>query len=216
MRISRLEFFSLLSYSTRGTSPKELDSKTWRNAVKNDLFVSNNSDSKLTSELIADEIAKNSTVSPFNDYFKPDVILVPIPRSTLMQPGTLWVPKRLASALSARNLGKIFECLERATPLPRTSKSNAADRPKAVDHYNTMSVQTILSEPSEILLVDDVVTRGATAIGAANRLTEAFPNARIRLFAALRAVSPPDIFKNIYDPRLGIIDLRGDQTYRRP
>jgi hypothetical protein len=54
MHLSKLDFFSLLSYSTRGTSDAELDSKTWRNAVKNDQFVSVNSGSKLTSELIAD------------------------------------------------------------------------------------------------------------------------------------------------------------------
>ncbi|MEM3025632.1 MAG: phosphoribosyltransferase [Candidatus Nitrosotenuis sp.] len=184
--------------------------------MKNDQFVQINSDSKLTSDLIADWIAKNSTVPPFNDYFKPNVILVPVPKSTLMQSGTLWVPRRVANALATRNLGKSFECLERVIPLPRASTSTPANRPKAIDHYNSMRVQTILSEPSEILLVDDVVTRGATAVGAANRLIEAFPNARIRLFVALRAVSPPDIFKEIYDPCLGIIELRGDQTYRRP
>ncbi|MEM2785349.1 MAG: phosphoribosyltransferase [Candidatus Nitrosotenuis sp.] len=216
MHLSKLEFFSLLSYSTRGTSDAEQGSKTWRNAVKNDQFVQINSDSKLTSDLIADWIAKNSTVPPFNDYFKPNVILVPVPKSTLMQSGTLWVPRRVANALATRNLGKSFECLERVIPLPRASTSTPANRPKAIDHYNSMRVQTILSEPSEILLVDDVVTRGATAVGAANRLIEAFPNARIRLFVALRAVSPPDIFKEIYDPCLGIIELRGDQTYRRP
>lgn len=216
MHLSKLEFFSLLSYSTRGTSDAEQGSKTWRNAVKNDQFVQINSDSKLTSDLIADWIAKNSTMPPFNDYFKPNMVLVPVPKSTLMQSGTLWVPRRVANALAARNLGKSFECLERIIPLPRASTSTPANRPKAIDHYNSMRVQTILSEPSEILLVDDVVTRGATAVGAANRLIEAFPNTRIRLFAALRAVSPPDIFKEIYDPRLGIIELKGDQTYRRP
>lgn len=214
MRLSKIEFFSLLSYSIRGTSDAEQGSKTWRNAVKNDQFVQINSDSKLTSDLIADWIARNANTPPFSDYFKPDVVLVPIPRSTLMQQGTLWVPQRLANALAARNLGKSFECLERVAPLPKSSTSTPANRPKAIDHYNTMRVQTILSESSEILLVDDVVTRGATSMGAANRLIEAFPNVRIRLFAALRAVSPPDVFKEIYDPRVGTIELRGDQTYR--
>lgn len=131
-----------------------------------------------------------------------------------MQQGTLWVPQRLANVLAARNLGKSFECLKRVTPLHKSSASTPANRPKAIDHYNTMKVQTILSESSEILLVDDVVTRGATAMGAANRLDEAFPNVLMRLFAALRAVSPPDVFKKIYDPRVGTIELRGDQTYR--
>jgi len=50
MHLSKIEFFSLLSYSTHGTSDAEQDSKTWRNAVKNDQFVQINSDSKLTSD----------------------------------------------------------------------------------------------------------------------------------------------------------------------
>ena len=48
-------------------------------------------------------------------------------------------------------------------------------RPTAEQHYESISVQGILSEPEEILLVDDVVTRGVTLLGCANRLADAFP-----------------------------------------
>jgi phosphoribosylpyrophosphate synthetase len=50
-----------------------------------------------------------------------------------------------------------------------------------------MQVQKVLSEPSNILLVDDIITRGATLLGAASRLAEAFPKAEIRAFAVMRA-----------------------------
>ena len=80
-----------------------------------------------------------------------------------------------------------------------------------------MSVTGILSKPDEIILVDDVVTRGATLLDAANRLADAFPETPIRAFAAMRTISNPEEFNELYDPCVGTIDLResGD-TLRRP
>jgi phosphoribosylpyrophosphate synthetase len=71
-------------------------------------------------------------------------------------------------------------------------------------------------EPKEILLVDDVVTRGATIVGAANKLHDAFPGARIRAFAAMRTISPPQTFSQIVCPCVGKIMLNGQDTRRRP
>ncbi|MDA4132801.1 MAG: phosphoribosyltransferase, partial [Thaumarchaeota archaeon] len=70
----------------------------------------------------------------------------------------------------------------------------------------------------ELLLVDDIVTRGATLLGAANRLAEAFPDARIRGFAAMRTVSNPSDFVDAYQPCTGTIryrEMTGD-SLRRP
>ena len=66
------------------------------------------------------------------------------------------------------------------------------------------------------MLVDDVVTRGATLIGAASRLVEVFPHARVRAFAILRTVSNTDQLAQIVDPVVGRITLRDGETYREP
>jgi orotate phosphoribosyltransferase len=89
-----------------------------------------------------------------------------------MKAGTLWVPQRIANTMVQNGFGKaVVECLERIHRLPKSATSKASDRPKAIDHYNSFGIQKILSEePKEILLVDDVITRGATMLGAANRL----------------------------------------------
>lgn len=216
MRLSKLEFASLLSYSTKGTSDQELNSKNWRNIIKNDHYVSSKSETLLASNLVAELIAQNIHKLDFADFFSTNTLLVPIPSSSLLKSGSLWVPQRLAVALSQKGLGKTNDCLIRTKPLPRASTSLAENRPKAIDHFNTLAVNAILSNPSEILLVDDVITRGATSLGAANRLAEAFPNAKIRVFVAMRAVSPPDKFVDVYDPRKGIVELVGSNTYRRP
>ncbi|MDG7031901.1 MAG: phosphoribosyltransferase, partial [Nitrososphaerota archaeon] len=70
-----------------------------------------------------------------------------------------------------------------------------------------MEVQGRLSEPESVLLIDDIITRGATLLGAANRLADAFPNARISAFAAMRTVSNPDEFQREYDPQMGNVRL---------
>jgi predicted amidophosphoribosyltransferase len=137
-----------------------------------------------------------------------------------MKEDTMWVPQRLAEALSKEGLGiaiKIF--LERVVALRKSATSH--DKPTAIEHYNSLHVRTqkTLSEPKEILLIDDIVTRGATILGAANRLKEAFPKSSIRAFAAMRTMTPPyAYFKSIYDPCEGNIETQddGQNTLRKP
>jgi len=55
-------------------------------------------------------------------------------------------------------------------------------------------------------------------IGAANRLLEGFPTARISAFAAMRTVSGWMEFSNVYDPQIGSIEYRegSNDCIRRP
>lgn len=75
----------------------------------------------------------------------------------------------------------------------------------------------------EIVMIDDVITVGSTALGGAHRLAEAFPDARIRVFAAVRALANPGDFSNILAPRVGSIrqygmgaQINGVRVDRRP
>lgn len=215
MNLSRIEFGSLLSYSPRCNSETAQRSRTTRTALKDDQVVSN--PPILMSDFVGNVIRDNITNLPFAHFFETNPILVPIPRSSLMQSGTLWVPQRLAKALVRRGLGKdVEECLKRTTPLRKSATSLASDRPKTFEHCNSMEVQKVFPEPLEILLIDDIVTRGAAVLGAANKLAEAFPAARIRALAAMRTISPPDIFTDIMAPCIGTIELRGIDAFRRP
>jgi len=76
-----------------------------------------------------------------------------------------------------------------------------------------MAVQKELSEPDEILLIDDFITRGSTFIGAANRLADTFPKANIRAFAGIKTISRPEKFRKIYDPCIGKINLVGEESF---
>ena len=134
-----------------------------------------------------------------------------------MKPGTLWVPLDLARALQGEGLGaEVLDCLRRVRPVRTSSLSLPADRPKAKEHFESFAVVPTLDGPDDILLVDDFVTRGATLIGAASRLHQAFPRSRIRAFAAMRAISNPEEFVAILAPCCGQIRREGENSFRRP
>jgi predicted amidophosphoribosyltransferase len=135
-----------------------------------------------------------------------------------MQPNSLWVPERIATALVSEGVGKqVAPYLFRSKAVPKAASSSPCERPTAEQHYESITVQGILCKPDEIVLIDDVVTRGATLLGCANRLADAFPQCRIRAFAAMRTISNSNEFENVYSPCAGAIDLVGTgDTFRRP
>jgi predicted amidophosphoribosyltransferase len=216
MRLSQLQFSSLLSYCPKGGSGEADKSKDVMLALKSDTFVDD--PPLLMSQWIANTLKQNKDRLAFSSYFQDDAILVPIPKSSLMQPNTLWVPERIAAAIVRTGLAKkVLPGLSRIASVPKAATSLAKDRPNPADHYRTISVQKPLDQPSKIILVDDIITRGSTLLGAANRLADVFPRTPIYAFAAIRTVSNPNEFKKIYDPCSGTITLRdsGD-TLRRP
>jgi len=217
MDLSQLEIGALLTYSPRGTTPKAIHSKGVMQALKRDQIVGN-PPSILMSEWIAEKVKQKMAELPFASFFQPNTILVPVPKSSLMQPNTLWVPERIATALVSVGIGKqVASCLIRSKAVPKAALSSPSERPTAQQHYESITVQGILFKPDEIVLIDDVITRGATLLGCANRLADAFPQCRIRAFAAMRTISNSNEFENVYSPCIGTIDLyaSGD-TFRRP
>jgi hypothetical protein len=216
LNVKQLEFGSLLSYSPRGNSEEEGKSRSVRTALKEDHIISNPDVSM--SEFVSNIVFAYMNILPFANFFQVDPVLVPVPRSGLMKKDILWVPDRLAKALHKKGLGKgVAYCLERRFALPKSATSSPQMRPKAEDHYRSLEVHKIIVDPKEIILVDDVVTRGATLLGAANKLKDSFPDARIRAFAAMRTTgSEPTPFSRIYDPKRGDITLNGHDTTRRP
>lgn len=218
MRLDELEFGSFLTYSPHGNSEAALRSKTAMSDLKNDKYVTFDSRQTLMSEYLAGGIKRLLDRLPFVDYFRADPVLIPAPKSSLSKSYTIWVPHRLASALANEGLGReVKPLLQREKPVAKSSTSLPKDRPKADEHYNSMAVRETLDDPKEILLVDDIVTRGATLLGAANRLADTFPSARIRAFAFMRTMSTPANFVNVFDPCIGRITLRDDgNTMRNP
>ena len=218
MRLNLLEFGSLLSYCPRGGSSDEIQrSRRIMRVIKNDSFVEN--PPVLMSDWISRTMESRKTGLPFASIFRTESVLVPLPRSSLLQPDSLWVPERIADALVRRQFGaRVMPCLIRTRAVRKSATSQAYQRPTPTEHFESLAVQGNLEPTEDIVLVDDIITRGHMMIGAANRLLEAFPSARIHAFAAMRTVSDWNDFSHIFDPRIGSIEYREaiDDCLRRP
>lgn len=218
MKISQIDFGSFLTYSPYGVTDIEKRSRTARTNLKRDEFINIESKQLLMSDYLAGLIKKRLDTLPFASFFNENSVLIPVPSSSLLQPNSIWAPELLANALVKVGLGKDAKsCLQRVEAVAKSSKVSSENRPKVVDHYNSMAVQKILDEPKEILVIDDIVTRGSTLLGAVNRLADAFPNTKIRGFAFMRTITNSNEFESIVKPCTGKITLRDDGwPLRRP
>ncbi|MEM1945586.1 MAG: hypothetical protein QXU87_10120 [Candidatus Caldarchaeum sp.] len=169
-------------------------------------------------DMIINIMKKELDELPFRYFFQDRPVLVPIPRSAKSREGTLWVPYEICISLEKNKLGHTEKLLERTKSVAQSSQSQAQDRPSPSEHYNSLSCRSLIGTFDKFVLVDDVITRGHTAMGAAWRLSEAFPNAEIVIFAIFRTVSNPSDFNGLYDPRKGTIEYRpeNDDCLRRP
>lgn len=170
-----------------------------------------------TVEHLILRMAKKVEGLPLYDFFRNKPILVPMPSSSLQKPNSLWVSQCISSVLVRNNLGtRVVECLTRIRAVPKSANSLPEKRPRAINHYDSLVVETV-HEADEILIVDDVITRGASMMGAVNRLAAVFPNSKIRGFAIMRTVSRSKEFRAIEDPQIGSIRLKANgETFRKP
>ena len=157
-------------------------------------------------------------IAQFSMILGPSVTLVPVPRSSLPTKDGLWVPERFAAELVKCGLGKrVAPLLERTEPIPKAATSISTERPTALMNYRTLRVKRELDDPERIALIDDVVTAGATMLGSANRLIEAYPNVPVHGFAAARTLTGVTDFRSTIDPVVGTIILRPNgRTHRSP
>lgn len=212
---SELEFGSFLTYTPRPGTELGKKSKSLMYDLKNNRLVGQPPVS--ITQLVAKRLVENLDQLPFKNFLTGSAIAIPVPKSSLARTGSLWVPAELAEAMKSAGLvADVMACLQRQTPVPKAATSKPSDRATARQHYDSLGVTATLMRPTEILLLDDVVTRGATLMGAAWRIQEAFPGVPIRAFAAMRTISDESRFEAITAPCQGWIRLWGDQSQREP
>jgi len=117
-----------------------------------------------------------------------------------------------ASARVARRLRERDDVAEVVEFLDPASE----DRPKARTHLESLSLADPLALPAKITLIDDVVTRGAQLFGAAWKIWSVRPDIDVRAFAVVRTISEPADFSALAAPRIGRIEWRDEECFRRP
>ena len=133
LQLTEIELSALLSYCPRGDSQDIQNSRNAMLALKNDRFVEN--PPIPMSQWIARTIKTQRNSLSFSSFFKSNTIFVPCPKSSLMQPDTLWVPQRIAIALASYGLGReVSSCLVRNEPVRKSATSPAHLRPTAYEH----------------------------------------------------------------------------------
>ncbi len=208
-----LEFGSHFVYPSPATTAAEQNARTFLLRVKQDFISPVAPHERLIDRAVARIQAAwlRGTHAPF---FGPNVTLIPAPGSGRQKPNTISSPRTICEALVARGLAaRTFPCIERLTAVPKSAYAAPGGRPTAQLHFDSMRVRRGIEDFEEIVVVDDIVTRGATLIAAAARLAEVYPGATIRAFAVARTKK---MAGGIEEPCVGTISVNNGQCRRQP
>jgi phosphoribosylpyrophosphate synthetase len=208
--MSRVPFASCYVYSPQGRGVACERSRLMRSLLKarDTRFM------LIYAERVRSQALESELLSGF---FSGEPVLVPVPGSVPRARGRLSVPEILAQALVAETLGqRTWPGLRRVHAVPKSATCAAGSRPTVGAHYDSMAVEAGPALVGDVVLIDDVVTKGRTLLAAATRLQEAFPSARIRAFALLRTLGNVQGVDRLLDPCVGEIRWRAGDAQRTP
>jgi len=212
---SELRFGSFLVYAPRGTSEVSRKAQQFVRALKEErpIGVPRQSPTDYAARRLADELP----ASPLQELFRVNPLLVPVPRSSLSVDGGIWPAFNIAAALVRHGIGAgVLPCLTRVNAVPKSAFAAAGTRPKPVDHYDSIEGTRMVADRTLLCLIDDVITKGATLLGAATRPQQTFPEANIIAFALARTLGFVENIDSIVEPAVGTVTLRGDEAVREP
>jgi len=153
----------------------------------------------------------------FRGYFNRQTVLVPVPGSGSDCLDTSWTARLLAVEMCASGMaGRLWTGLRRVTGVPRSADAWHWKRPSVLEHFESFGICSTQIQAPDIVLIDDVVTKGRTLMAAAIRLRTVFPNAHIRAFAMLRTLGFAPSIDRLFDPCRGEILWDGSDVRRNP
>jgi predicted amidophosphoribosyltransferase len=168
-----------------------------------------------SKHVVAKMTAARNTL-PFRTFFGSEVALIPVPKSSLHIEGGIWISSLIAQEMSAQGWGQYYPVLKRVRAVRKSATAPSDKRPKAKEHFETILCESRPDVPERIVLIDDVITRGATVLGCASKVKQHFPQTPVVVFCVMRTVTNPAEFKTVEDPCTGWVRLTGEETYREP
>ena len=207
--LSEVTFGSFLQYSPRGTSDTSRKSRLWCDAVKFDR------PGKL--RLVIEALPRRGTRELLHLLGK-DALLVPVPRSAPLQRGALWPGLRICEELLRVGLGgEMRPCIERVKAIQKSAFARQGERPAPEVHLKSMVIHEELHSKARIVIVDDVVTLGATLLAAASLVNAAWPRSSVLAFALVRTMGLVPEVDSVLAPCVGRIRLAsGGKAWREP
>jgi predicted amidophosphoribosyltransferase len=206
----RLEFAACYAYSPKGESETSQRSRQLCARVKK------GSPHWLRSYVacLRQEVASQRH---FSGFFNEHTLLVPVPNSPAAARSSNWVARRLSVTLKEAGLAEdLWTGLRRVTAVERSASAWMWERPTVRQHFQSFAVVKPPRPPTDIVLIDDVITKGRTLDAAAQRLREAFPAATVRAFALIRTMGLVLDIERVFDPCEGVIRWNGEDAYREP
>jgi predicted amidophosphoribosyltransferase len=211
----KVAFASCYVYSPCGSCPSSERSRLLRALLKA-------GDARFIFKYAVRVRQQASDCSALAGFFESSDVLVPVPGSEPRPPSafnSMSVTEHLAAALVREGLGQCaWAGLQRVCAVNKSATAAAGKRPTVGRHYDSFAIECVSQFPgaAQIVLIDDVVTKGRTLLAAASRLHEAFPRAHIRAFALLRTMGLiPDV-DQLLDPCVGEIRWKGGDAHRNP
>jgi hypothetical protein len=218
---SDLPFTSFLQYAPQGVSAISRYSRGFTRALKDGAAYPTRAGQQQVIPYVAAKLAESIPQhNALGDCFRGGVIVVPAPRSAPLLAGALWPAHRLCSSLVtlgvARSVGPL---LMRKVAVSKSATAGKGQRPGPEEHYASISIdeteRRLFDLGARIVIVDDVVTRGATFLGCFARLRETFPSTDISCFAFVRTMSGAEI-DDMIAPVFGVISYRHRKFHRFP
>ena len=217
-RLCAVPFASCFAYSPCGSGPVCEQGRLLCARLKT-------LDPRWLSRLAADVWLEAHARKRFAHVLGRRVVLVPVPGSALPS-GAVWAGERLAWCLKELELAqRVWPLLRRCRAVRKSAFAPAGARPSVREHYESFAIDEAFSGAAacetqgaglQLTLVDDVITRGRTVLGAAARLREAFPGAEVRAFALLRTLARGEPLCRVLDPCQGEVRWTGADARRMP
>lgn len=152
----------------------------------------------------------------FPEYFGSDTVLVPVPGHAPMREDTVWPAQMIAETWVRWRLAQSWiPILERTAHIEKSATFSGR---RTIDRQlETIDAVRTVEPLRRIVVVDDVITSGATLFAVTQMVADAFPEAAVKAFALVRTLSDEEITEKdqCLVPVVGTIALNSDGTTTR-